>query len=151
MECPAIYQALRNRPEPGSLAELPLGLGDGFGPVTPVDMRFLLCQTIHERPLVGGVTSRLPPNVIAYYKADSLISGWLRLSGMRVDAADFRPLPGREQAGERLKANGIGFVMLNRKTASPELREYVERILPLTMVDQSGDHALYVTSSDARQ
>jgi hypothetical protein len=151
LECPAIYQILRDRPEPGSLAELPLGLGDGFGPVTPVDMRFLLCQTIHERPLVGGVTSRLPPNVVAYYKADPLISAWLRLSGMRVDAADVRPLPGAEVAGERLKANGIAFVMLNRKTASPELREYVERVLPVTMVAESGDQALYVTSSKPRQ
>jgi hypothetical protein len=151
MECPGIYQVLRDRPEPGSLAELPLGLGDGFGPVTPVDMRFLLCQTVHERPLVGGVTSRLPPNVVAYYKADPLISGWLRLSGMRVEAADVQPLPGREVAGERLKANGIAFVILNRKTASPELRDYVERVLPLTMVTESGDHALYVTSSDTRQ
>jgi hypothetical protein len=151
MECPAIYQVLRDRPEPGSLAELPLGLGDGFGPVTPVDMRFLLCQTIHERPLVGGVTSRLPPNVVAYYKADPLISGWLRLSGMRVDAADLRPLPGRELAGERLKANGIAFVMLNLKTSSAELREYVERILPLTMIAEGGEHVLYVTSSSTRQ
>ena len=104
MECPDIYRVLRSRPEQGSLAELPVGLGDGFGPVTPVDMRFLLCQTIHERPLVGGVTSRLPPNVMAYYKADPLIAGWLRLSGMRVEAADVQPLPGREQAGERLES-----------------------------------------------
>ena len=70
---------------------------------------------------------------------------------MRVDAADVWPLPGTEVAGERLKANGIAFVMLNRKTASPELRQYVERVLPLTMVAQSGDHALYVTSSNGRQ
>ena len=151
MDCPDIYRVLRGRPEQGSLAELPVGLGDGFGPVTPVDARFLLCQTIHERPLVGGVTSRLPPNVMAYYKADPLIAGWLRLSGMRVEAADVKPLPGREQAGERLKANGIAFVMLNRKTASPELRQYVERVLPLTMIADGGDHALYVASSDTRQ
>jgi hypothetical protein len=150
MDCPDIYRVLRSRPEQGSLAELPVGLGDGFGPLTPVDARFLLCQTIHERPLVGGVTSRLPPNVVAYYKADPLIGGWLRLSGMRVEPADVRPLPGRDQAGERLKANGIAFVMLNRTTASPALREYVERVLPLTMIADGGDHALYVTSPDAR-
>jgi hypothetical protein len=146
MECPDIYQALRDRPEQGSLAELPLGLGDGFGPVTPVDERFFLCQTIHERPLVGGVTSRLPPNVVGYYNADPLIAGWLRLSGMRTGPGDARPLPNRELAGERLRANGIAFVMLNRSTASPELRTYVERVLPLAMIAQDDDRALYVAS-----
>ena len=33
VDCPAIYQTLHDRPERGTLAELPLGLGDGFGPV----------------------------------------------------------------------------------------------------------------------
>jgi hypothetical protein len=146
MECPGIYQALRDRPEPGTLAELPLGLGDGFGPLTPVDERFFLCQTIHGRPLVGGVTSRLPPNVLAYYKADPLISGWLRLSGLRADAADARPLPDRQAAGERLMANGIAFVMLNRKTASPELQAYVERVLPLRTIAQGDDRVLFTVS-----
>jgi len=147
MECPGIYQALRDRSEQGSLAELPLGLGDGFGELTPINHRFLLCQTGHGRPLVGGVTSRLPPNVLAYYKADPLISGWLRLSGLRADAADTRPLPDRQLAGERLRANGIAFVMLNRRTASPELLAYVERVLPLTMIAQGDDRTLYITSA----
>jgi hypothetical protein len=55
-------------------------------------------------------------------------------------------LPDRELAGERLRANGIAFVMLNRTTASPELRTYVERVLPLTMIAQGDDRALYVAS-----
>src|SRR5205085_10521884 len=34
IECPPIYQTLRDRPEQGAVAELPLGFGDGLGAVT---------------------------------------------------------------------------------------------------------------------
>jgi hypothetical protein len=145
VDCPAIYQTLRDRPERGILAELPLGIGDGFGPVSSIDPWMLPCQMIHERPMLGGVISRLPRNVIARYNADPLIAAWLRLSGARADATRDGPLPDREQAAERLKANGIDFVILHRGAASPELRDYVERVLPVTQVGEDGDRVLYVT------
>jgi hypothetical protein len=145
VDCPAIYHTLRDRPERGTLAELPLGLGDGFGPVSPIDPWMLACQMIHERPMLGGVISRLPRNVLVSYNADPLIAAWLRLSGARADATREGPLPDRESAAARLKADGIAFLILHRGAASPELREYVERVLPLTPVAEDGDRVLYVT------
>jgi hypothetical protein len=151
MECPEIYQALRARSEPGSLAELPLSLGDGLGNVTTVvDQRLLLCQTIHKRPLVGGVTSRLPPGILEYYQADPLIAAWLRLSGMREEPGRSIVLPGRELARDRLAANGIAFVLLNRRTATRELAAYVDEVMPLRLIAHNGDHDLYVSTTAAR-
>jgi hypothetical protein len=147
VDCPVIYQTLRDRPEQGTLAELPLGIGDGFGPVSPIDPWMLPCQMIHERPMLGGVISRLPRNVLVRYNADPLIAAWLRLSGARADAIHDGPLPDRNLAAERLKANGIAFLILHRGAASPELREYIERVLPLTPVSEDGDRVLYVTGS----
>ena len=147
VDCPAIYQTLRDRPERGTLAELPLGLGDGFGPVTSIDPWMLPCQLIHQRPMVGGVVARLPRNVLVRYNADPLISAWLRMSGARADVVPEGPLPARELAGERLAANGIAFLILHRGAASPQLREYVERVLPLTPVAEDGDRVLYVRAT----
>jgi len=147
VDCPAIYQTLRDRPERGTLAELPLGLGDGFGALTPIDTWMLPCQMIHQRPMVGGVVARLPRSVLAYYNADPLIAAWLRMSGARADVVPNGPLPTREIAVERLKANGIAFLILHRGAASPELREYVERVLPLTPVAEDGDRVLYVRAT----
>ena len=147
VDCPAIYQTLRDRPERGTLAELPLGLGDGFGALTPIDTWMLPCQMIHQRPMVGGVVARLPRSVLAYYNADPLIASWLRMSGARADVVPDGPLPTREIAVERLKANGIAFLILHRGAASPELREYVERVLPLTPVAEDGDRVLYVRAT----
>ena len=129
------------------MAELPLGLGDGFGAVTPIDPWMLPCQMIHQRPMLGGVVARLPRNVLVRYNADPLIAAWLRLSGARADVVPDGPLPTRELAGERLAMNGIAFLILHRGTASPELREYVERVLPLTPVAEDGDRVLYVRAT----
>jgi hypothetical protein len=144
IECPAIYRVLHDRPESGAVAELPLGLGDGFGALTPVDHRVLVCQTIHERPLVGGVLARLPSNVLATYRADPLIAAWLRLSGATADVVAEAALPDVTLAGRRMAVDDIKFVMLNRRTASPQLRDYVEHVLPVTLLVQDEERTLFV-------
>jgi hypothetical protein len=145
LDRPAIYETLRDRPERGAVCELPLGLRDGFGERGSFDTRAFFYQTIHQRPLVGGYISRLPRAVVAAYESDPLLAGLLRLSE-RDDPDAARPLPGRERAADRLRENGIRFVVLNRRTASPALARYVERVLPLTLIAQEGDRSLYLVS-----
>ena len=146
IECPQIYQTLRDRPERGSLAELPLGIVDGLiGDLTPVDHRMFLCQMTHGRPLVGGVLGRLPSNVLPRYEADPLLSGWLRLSGIDDKTSVHMALPDAAHASERMRADDIAFVMLDRERASAPLREYVEHVMPLTLVAVEGVRALYAT------
>jgi hypothetical protein len=143
--CPPIYRVLRDRPERGALAELPLGLGDAFGDVTPFDRRTLVCQAIHERPIVGGFVTRLPPSVLAAYRADPLIAAWLLLSGAPAVGSDGE-VPDASVAAQRMDRDDIAFVLLNRRTASPALRDYVERVLPLTVVSQDDERTLFVRS-----
>ena len=64
MARPGIYETLRDRPEGGTLCELPLGIVDGFGGTGQLDSRTLFYQTIHGRPMVGGFVARLPPAVV---------------------------------------------------------------------------------------
>jgi hypothetical protein len=47
-------------------------------------------------------------------------------------------------AAERLRANGIAFVVLDRAVAPARLTEYVERVLPLELIASEGDRQLYV-------
>jgi hypothetical protein len=150
IECPAIYRVLRDRPEPGAVAELPLGLGDGFGALTPVDHRVLVCQAIHGRPLLGGVLARLPSNVLATYRADPLIAAWLRLSGAKADVVPEAPLPDGTLAGQRMALDDVAFVMLNRRSASPQLRDYVEHVLPVTILAQDEERTLFVRLDRSR-
>ena len=144
LDCPAIYTTLRARPESGALVELPLGLGDGFGELSPVDHRMFVCQTIHERRLVGGVLARLPPDVLTRYRADPLISTLLRLSGSKEGEVPTPAITDPSIAARTMAADDISFVMLNQKTASAELRSFVENELPVTAIADDGERTLFV-------
>lgn len=151
LDRPHIYETLRDRREPGALCELPMGMVDGFGESGAFDRRTLFYQTIHRRPLVGGFVARLPASVRSTYEADALFSALLRLSDSTGGWAAAGPLPDRQHALEALRANHIGFVMLNRATASPALAAYVEQVLPVTLVAHDRSRSLFsVLSSDAR-
>jgi hypothetical protein len=110
----------------------------------------LVCQTIHERPLVGGVLARLPSNVLATYRADPLIAAWLRLSGATADVVPEAALPDVTLAGQRMIKDDIAFVMLNRRTASPQLRDYVEHVMPVTRLAQDEERTLFVRLDRSR-
>ena len=144
IECPGIYRVLKDRPESGALVELPLGVGDGFGDVTVTDRRMLVCQTVHERPLVGGALARLPANILSSYVADPLIATWLRLSGASAGVVPGESLTDATIIRQWMDADGVAFVMLNRRTASPELRAYVEQTLPLTQIAADDERTLYL-------
>ena len=146
LDRPVIYQILRNRREPGAVCELPLGIRDGFGERGSFDDRVLFYQTIHRHPLVGGFVGRMPRAIAATYESDPLLSALLRLSSRHGPTHAMQTLPGPELAANRLRENGIAFVVLNRDTASHGLTEYAERILPLRLLVTNGDRSLYVVT-----
>src|SRR5262249_36369637 len=145
---PALYETLRDRPERGAVCELPLGVRDGLGMRGAFNDRVLFFQTIHGRPLVGGFVARLPRTVAAAYQEDGLLSSLWRLAGPTpaASADALTPLPSRELAGARLRIDGISFIVLDRKAASPALTSYVQNVLPLAFVADDGERALYVVS-----
>ena len=143
---PGIYETLRDRPERGAVCELPLGIRDGFGEQGAFDDRVLFYQTIHGRPLVGGFVARLPRAVVEAYDGDPLLAGLLRLSARDHAVESTQPLPDRQLAADRLREDGIAFVVLNRETASGALADYVDRVLPLARVADEGGRSLYLVS-----
>jgi hypothetical protein len=147
LERPAIYDVLRDRPEPGALCELPVGTQDGFGTIGMLDPRALFYQTIHGRPIVGGMISRLPPSVRAAYEGDVAISALLRLSDPQPWDAITRALPTRQQTIDSLTAKGIAFVMLDRQSAPPALVTFVEQELRLVEVSRDARRTLYRVAS----
>ena len=142
LDRPPIYETLRDRPESGAVCELPMGLLDGFREVGLLNPRTLMYQAIHGRPMTGGAISRLPPSVTRAYEQDPLLSALLALSSP--NPTDDGELPDGDVAAERLRANGIAFVMLNRRLSPPALVDYVEKTLPLELVAKDEERSLYV-------
>jgi hypothetical protein len=126
LERPAIYATLREQPEPGTVCELPLGTQDGFGMMGLLNQRVLFYQTIHERPIVGGLVARLPASVRAGYENDLVLNALLRLSDLRPMEAVTFALPSRQQTIESLQAKHVAFVVLDRDVATRELQTFVE-------------------------
>jgi hypothetical protein len=147
LERPEIYSVLRDRPEPGAVCELPVGTQDGFGTIGMLDPRVLFYQTIHGRPIVGGMISRLPKSVRAGYEGDLVLSALLRLSDPQPWDAITRALPTRQQTIDSLTAKGIGFVMLDRRSAPEALVTFVEQELRLVEVARDGRRTLYRVAS----
>jgi hypothetical protein len=145
LDRPAVYEKLRDRVEEGAVCELPLGLRDGFGVRGAFDDGVLFYQTIHQRPLVGGFVARLPRGVIAAYYSDPLLAGFLSLSTSE-ETEDTRALPDRQLASDKLGENGIRFIVLDRSKASAKLVEYVERVLPLTLIADENQRSLYIVT-----
>jgi hypothetical protein len=145
LPAPGFYETLRDRPEAGAVCELPLGVRDGFGERGAMSESVLFYQTIHARPIVGGYLSRLPASLLAFYANDPLLNGLLQLSE---PASATEPAPtalaDASVAAERLRANGIAFVVLDRAAAPARLTEYVERVLPLELIASEGERQLYV-------
>lgn len=123
---PAIYSALRARPEQGAVCELPMGLRDGFGVTGIFDSRVLWHQTIHERGLVGGFVARLPSRMVPAYQAAPVLGSFLRLSSGQ--SLKQETSPAADFAAHALLSQGIRFVIVDRSTASADLIEYVARL-----------------------
>jgi hypothetical protein len=138
---PAVYDTLARMSGAGAVCELPMGLRDGFGETGSLDMRVLYYQTLHGRPITGGFVARLDPRVIAAYQVDPVLGVLLRLSG-GAPLVSQQTLPA-SLAGDSLRLEDIRFVVLNRRTAPPDLVRYVESGLPLRAVQEDGERTLY--------
>jgi hypothetical protein len=143
---PPLYQTLRDRPEAGAVLELPLGIRDGFGSRGSFNEMQFYYQTVHGRPLVGGYLSRLPRSVVAAYASDPLLNALLDLSERDGRIAVGATLPSERIAAERLRADGIAFVMLDRRLSPAALIEYVEKMLPLTLIASDEERSLYAVA-----
>ena len=145
VDCPAVYQTLGARAEPGAVAELPMAFGDGFGEYTATNGRTMLaCQTVHGRPLVGGFVSRMSPGTVASYRSDPLLAMWMRLSG--AVGFDAMPPADRITAADRLRADAIAFILVDRANASEALQAEVSE-LPVRKISDDGRRALYLVEN----
>jgi hypothetical protein len=62
------------------------------------------------------------------------------------ETEDTRALPDRQLASDKLGENGIRFIVLDRSKASAKLVEYVERVLPLTLIADENQRSLYIVT-----
>ncbi len=142
LQAPRFFASLRERRDGLAVCELPAGARDGFGSLGRFDDRALLDATIHEHPIVGGSTSRLPATIADGYRGLPVVRSLFRLSaGEGIDPADADL--SRDEAGAALHAARIGYIVLNRDAAPPALVDYVETHVPMKLLESDGPRDLF--------
>ncbi len=107
----AVDEVLKTSSIEGSVAELPLGLRDGFMDEGAFDHRALVHQMFHGRELAGGFVARLAPGVRRSYANQPGLEALLRVSVP--STTEYRLAA---DAAARSFAAGVAFVVVNRDT-----------------------------------
>ncbi|RPI51929.1 MAG: hypothetical protein EHM55_17745 [Acidobacteria bacterium] len=133
LDRPAVYEQLASIEGGGAVIEVPFGIGDGLSRGRgSQDRRLLYHATIHGHPVVGGYIGRMPPNVAEAYAVMPVIGNLLRLSS-------------GEDPVEEEPASALPFryLVLDTRTASPELVDYVRDTLDMDLITSSDGRQLY--------
>lgn len=140
---PAFYQTIAADPREVRVLHLPFGLRDGLSSAGDFSARSQFLQAFHEKPLLGGYLSRLPPRGVARYRRVGLLRVLLDLSeGRPIDAVRLEEEVERAHAdAARLK---IGFVVVDTARASAQLVAFAKSAMDLEWVATEGGQELYI-------
>lgn len=141
---PAVYSTIRGSADESlRLLELPSGVRDGTSSIGDFNASAQYYQTIHRKPLVGGYQSR--------------VSEWRKRAEMQVPvlAALFTLSQRTEltpQLAQRARASRevfvdqacIGYVVIDRRRASPALRALAIDLLDLVKIGDDPSRELFV-------
>jgi hypothetical protein len=134
MRVPAAYQAIAQKiPGNGTLLDLPVAWRNGArvtGTMAPIIMFEQYYQSVHQRPILAGNTSRNPPQKFQYFTEAPVINTLIALeTGHNVDPAVVER--DRELAGDVLRFFNIQAVVVHTAECGPEMIPYLEATMPV--------------------
>jgi hypothetical protein len=128
---PDAYSAIAEDAGDYTVLEIPLAWRNGFrvtGTKDPVIMFTQYYQTVHEKRLVGGNTSRNPEYKFQYFTEAPVLNTILALeNGHEVDRDTWER--DRQLAPEVLRLLGVRYVVVHTEVVPPVLEEYVRFLI----------------------
>lgn len=143
---PSFYRIIAADPRPVRVLELPTGVRDGTFSVGDFSALAQFYQTVHQKPLVGGYLSRVSRQRVRAFREAPVLDALLTLSEGRALTAQQRAAA--FAARERfLQRAGLGYVVIDRRRASPELVRFARELFNLRRIDGEGQRDLYVLAA----
>ena len=144
---PDIYDVVAADPNPDvRVLELPVGIRDGLGSLGNARPLAQFYQTRHGKSVVGGYLSRVSHRRRRDSMSIPTLRALIELS-QGTSLEDQVDLDGRLMAGRFVQRSRIGYVVINRKRASPGLRAWAIEALGLTLVAERDGRELYRPSA----
>lgn len=113
------YRALAQDPEPFALIELPLGRQES--------KPYVFYQTIHEKPMVEGLSARTPDEAYRYIEANPLLRAWQE--EVPLDCKSMGEA--LDTAVAQLIADNFRYIILHNQDQTEHLLPYFEHYEPL--------------------
>ncbi len=150
MRVPAAYQTIAADPDDFTVLDIPFAWRNGFritGAYTTGFMFGQFYQTVHQKPMVQGNTSRNPELKFQYF-TDAPILSSLRALETGHDLPPEQWDADRAIAGDVLRFFGIKYIVVHPETPgylnNPQATiPYIESVLPVEKISESPDLILY--------
>jgi hypothetical protein len=139
---PDIYRIIASDPRDVRVLGVPLGIADGERGEGRYDGASQYYQTFHQKPIVGGGLSRISNRQRERQRMFPVIRLLLRLSEGR-EITERQIERARRAAPAFLRRSRLGYVVIDTRAASPELRDMTIDILDLEKIAESDGRELY--------
>jgi hypothetical protein len=140
---PSVYDIVKADPDHEvRVLGLPTGIRDGASSLGDFSAESLYFQTYHEKTLLGGYLSRVSGRRKRNIMSLPVLSALIHLS-------EGRPLTPMEEyqawrhRGRFLRRANIGYVVVDARRASPELRQFAEALFELELIAEEDGRVLY--------
>ncbi len=142
LRAPAIFKDMRAEAGEGTVLDLPLGWRNSVAIQGKIDYKAQFLQTIHQKRLLGGLTSRNPLFKFQYYLELPVINSLVILeNGGEVDEAQRDR--DRAAASKVIRFFDIRYVEANRALTDSPVLEYARDILPMTEIYHDTERIVY--------
>lgn len=141
-DVPDVYRLITaSTDEDGRVLELPTGIRDGrssIGKFNPASQYF---QTRHRRPMVGGYVSRVSRWRMRESRRSPMLGAIFALSEGRAPSPDLAAAA-RSGRDAFLRRTCVRFVVVDKRHASAELREFARDTLRLSLLHEDATYQL---------
>jgi hypothetical protein len=142
---PAVYKTIAADPGNYSILDLPLSWRSSTFVLGRLDTKAQFYQSVHQKYLLGGNTSRYPPFKFQYFNELPIIHSLILLeNGQMLDAGARNE--DTKAAAEVVRFFDLRYVLLQAGTTGPIMLDYVQRVFLLTPLTGSTPPAFRVTA-----
>jgi len=142
LRVPAVYQTIHDEPGDFSVLELPVGWRNSITLQGEMEDRAQFFQTVHQKRLLGGITSRTPQFKFQYFLEAPVLNSLIALE-MDRELDDVRLAQDRAAAADVLRFFDIRYVDVDRALAGAAVEEYARDVFPMQEVYRDESRTVY--------